>query len=344
MPSLGPRTPQPSGPALSAWELIARVYEASLSPETWDSVFQGLGALIEARPTTAVLRGFGPTRHVNCDNPSEAFHEINPVQMFTTKALSRRGFVIAVVNDAVIEEWAEWAALPSESADTSSLILFNPQGGLLSDVARTTLRRVLPHVHKALQIHFTLQQFEREHESLTHCLDALGHAVMLLDVNANVLFANQAARRAAEKTPTIAINGYQLEFRNTNDQLLTIDLVRRAVESIGEPCAVRLSNDLSLYAYGRDESRAAVLLVDANVERGLSPSLLEQGLKLTPAEAQVGALFARGHSPSEIGSRLSMPQDSVRGYIKQIQVKTGSSRQSELVTRLLTALPHFVTD
>ena len=58
---------------------------------------------------------------------------------------------------------------------------------------RALLRTVLPHLHRALVLHFRLEALQREHDDLTTCLDELSTGMVLLDTNATVLYANQAA-------------------------------------------------------------------------------------------------------------------------------------------------------
>lgn len=341
MPSLGPRVPQTAPPVLPAWKLLDLIYNASLSPESWATVFGTLGSLIEARPTTAVLKGFGPTRYVNCDSPEEGFQEISPIQMFTTKALSHRGFVIAVVDDEIVEDWAK---LPTEGSEPStSLALFNAQGLSLSDATIGTLKRVLPHIHRALQIHFTLDHFERDRDALVHCLDAIAPPLFLVDTALNVSFANEAAEQLCDEHSGIDLDNHRLRLERADDHAAMLELTRDAAVSSDACAARRLTDGWTAFAIGTDSGWVVVSFSTATAARELPPQLVEHALGWTPDEAKVGALFASGRSVSEIAGQLSMRPPTVRATIKSIQTRMGATRQTELLRLVLETLPPFPT-
>jgi len=336
MPSLGPRVPQQSGPVLSSWELIELSYEAAMAPELWGRVFQALGTLVGQRPTTAVLRGFGPTRYINCESPEANFHEISPIQVFTTKALSRRGFVLGVVEGKVIDDWGD---LPSEASQTTALVLFNVQGATLDGASQMTLRGALPHVLRSIQVHFTLEHFEHEAKSLSACLDTMGHRVMVLARDGSVVFLNTAAKRCIDQASEMELENHVLRCALPSDDEALRSLTERALDAPDQDAAVRLSGGITLFARASGPGSATVFLADADTTRSLSPALLQQTFDLTAAEAEVASLFATGDAPGAIGERLELSDRVVRRHIKTIQTKTGTKRHVELVTRLLQTLP-----
>jgi len=60
--------------------------------------------------------------------------------------------------------------------------------------------------------------------------------------------------------------------------------------------------------------------------------ILAQALDLTPAEARLAALLARGLSIEAAAAELRVAQQTTRNQLKSIFAKTGVHRQSELVS------------
>jgi DNA-binding CsgD family transcriptional regulator/PAS domain-containing protein len=75
---------------------------------------------------------------------------------------------------------------------------------------------------------------------------------------------------------------------------------------------------------------------DLDVRALLAP--VAQTYRLSPAEARLLALIANGDSVAEAASELNVKEQTVRAYLKNIFVKTGTTRQADLVRVVLTSL------
>jgi len=88
---------------------------------------------------------------------------------------------------------------------------------------------------------------------------------------------------------------------------------------------------------------AAVLYVrDPDASLSVPPELLIHAFRLSPAESRVVAELVGGKSPQEVAVELELSLNTVRNHLKQAFRKTGTSRQSELVSLVLgtaTLLP-----
>jgi len=63
-----------------------------------------------------------------------------------------------------------------------------------------------------------------------------------------------------------------------------------------------------------------------------------RGKRLTPAESNVALLLCAGLVPKDIARRLDVSLPTVRSYLRALLDKTGTARQSELLS-LLSSLP-----
>jgi DNA-binding CsgD family transcriptional regulator len=87
-------------------------------------------------------------------------------------------------------------------------------------------------------------------------------------------------------------------------------------------------------------SRAVALLLITDFGRPSRPSLelLNQLYGLTGTESNIARELARGISVQEVSANLAITQGHVRQRLKSIFLKTGTSRQGELIA-LLAKLP-----
>lgn len=81
-------------------------------------------------------------------------------------------------------------------------------------------------------------------------------------------------------------------------------------------------------------ARALLVLSDLSHKSGPQPYLLSQIFKLSPAEARLASLIAKGISPEQAGIELGISRETARNQLKAVFAKTETHRQSELVALL----------
>ena len=323
--------------ALPPTELIGRAYEAATEPSRWPVWFDALAASVGHRASTLVAHGFGPARYVSLDTPGSGFDTINPSRIFEKKTLSRRSFAIAYVDGEIVEDWSHLH--PDRVAPTGVQVFADETRSLETD-DRALLHAVLPHLHRALVLHFRLEESHRERDTLVMCLDELATGMVLLDANATVLHANQAALHYLDGHCGLVYENGRIgaptrEVETTFRQNLKKATSGRQRMLCGQP----LECGATLWLRGLGRDRAVAYIVSDREERSLAPELLVDAFDLTPAEARVGSLFAFGHSVDEIAARLDISVHTVRLHLKKIHGKTGTHRQATLIRRMLETIP-----
>jgi DNA-binding CsgD family transcriptional regulator len=83
-----------------------------------------------------------------------------------------------------------------------------------------------------------------------------------------------------------------------------------------------------------------VLLADLKYRAEPNAVTLQQCFRLTPCEARLAGALATGVRLTEIAQRYGVEVGTIRAQLKSVFLKTGTRRQSELVS-LLARLPPF---
>jgi len=85
------------------------------------------------------------------------------------------------------------------------------------------------------------------------------------------------------------------------------------------------------------EVRTILTLNALGPKRGPSAAILAKMFRLTPSEAKLASIIARGASPTIAARELKISRETARNHLKSVFVKTYTHRQSELVALLQQA-------
>jgi DNA-binding CsgD family transcriptional regulator len=83
------------------------------------------------------------------------------------------------------------------------------------------------------------------------------------------------------------------------------------------------------------EVRALLTLNALGPKPGPPAAILAKTFRLTPAEAKLACVIARGASPEIAAGELKISRETARNQLKSVFAKTDTHRQSELVALLL---------
>lgn len=88
-------------------------------------------------------------------------------------------------------------------------------------------------------------------------------------------------------------------------------------------------------------ARALVFVVDPHDRKTPKPELISKAFNLTPTEARIASALASGDSTQDIADELGISPTTVSFHLKNIFLKTGTNRQSDLVALILSLSPLF---
>lgn len=218
------------------------------------------------------------------------------------------------------------------------------------------LGEMAPHLGRAVAIRRRLRRAAGEAEVTAAVLDCVTLGAILVDGQARPLLANRAAHRLAGEDDGFQLGQQGLRAASATQskelrQMVAAVSLRRG-GSLGERGGTlrlqrpsgRTPYEILVLPLPRGDhtdlfSDAVAVVFVTDPERHVqTPEQFVRGLyDLTHAEAKLAILLARGHSLSEAGDLLGVSRNTVHTHLSRIFVKTGTSRQSELVRRLLTA-------
>lgn len=179
-------------------------------------------------------------------------------------------------------------------------------------------------------------------------LDVLSLGIVFANATSCVLHANRAAMDIAAQDDGFRISDGRIGSSSVRHHKQLRMLVAQAAQPDGQIGTLCLPRESQLRAYmvlvapiadSRSQAHAptphdrAVLIFVRDPECGfaLSSADVSDFLGLTPAEARVLIAIADGASLAEVSRSLGLSRNTVRSHLQHIFVKTGVSRQSELV-------------
>ena len=222
---------------------------------------------------------------------------------------------------------------------------------------RRLLEHIAPHLRRAIQIYATISRRTSERDIYAGAVSQLAVASIILDEQARVLSANPVAQVLLEQGDGLSLKGQWLhiEGRDINKELqqAVANIIR--AQHQGEPSVVRAlrvprssgRSDLGLvvrpvpvskWSEGQSSPSAAIFISDPDLHESASRQTLAELFELTPAEANLAILLARGLSLAEVSDTQNVSQHTTRAQIKSIFAKTGVSRQAELVRLVIKSV------
>ncbi len=363
--------------------LVSQVYDAALDPKRWVDFAELLEQSLGDAVVLLSIPQPGTRRRGSLIAPSlEArFVESYRQRYFAldpwgrqTESLAVGTFVSersaawreALAGSSFLREWMEPQGLVphsfvgcvvdrDERAGTSLLSVFRRERTLrtMGVGATRLLPALLPHLQRAVRIHFRRLQLEGERQALACVLDRIPIAAIVVDERGQVRATNRAAERLLAARDGIVLGRDGLHANQPED---TIRL-RRALEeafcedeaaALGEPLLLeRASGGRPLRALvsplrtrsegGAARPSAAVVFVSDPDERTEPPcELLRSFYGLTLAESALARELASGRSLADASERLDITYGTARQRLGLVFAKTDTGRQAELVHLVLT--------
>ncbi|HEY5930936.1 MAG TPA: helix-turn-helix transcriptional regulator [Burkholderiales bacterium] len=215
-------------------------------------------------------------------------------------------------------------------------------------------RVLMPHLQRASMIRFQAQHAGSMLGGLSDVADRSIVAMLLLERDGKVKFANTAARAMAADGDAWSLRGAQFEVANRNDDaalqrliagatgaLLEIGAPRGGVQRLARSSG-KASYTVTVAPVQRDtswignEPMALVLISDPDLTPVPSREMLHQLFGLSASETRVAERLMMGDSPEQAAAFLNVKTTTVRWHLVSMYRKTGTNRQAELVRLLLS--------
>jgi DNA-binding CsgD family transcriptional regulator/PAS domain-containing protein len=219
-------------------------------------------------------------------------------------------------------------------------------------------KALLKHFERAMRMSMRLTQGEGWRSGLDSMLEDTPLGIVFLDAAARPLHVNAAARRMAESRDGLSIDTESVAALRRGDNVL---LQRAIGEALADPRSdavieegsgtVRLGRRTGAADYlvvvsrlpaadrlfGICCPRAVVFIGDPLSRSGPDDERLRRLFNLTPAELRLASHLVVGATLEEITKLTGVTLPTLRSQLAALFRKTGTSRQSELIRRLLSA-------
>jgi DNA-binding CsgD family transcriptional regulator len=261
-----------------------------------------------------------------------------------------------------VDEITDGALIPTFSEDfcpeslspNVTILQRKPASASGRDVFKLA-EKLAPHIQRAIMLHRRLTNLEMEKGALINTLDRLAIGVALISCNGKTLLLNRSARQIVDEKDPIRLENNHLhacycdqaeEFRQlvsaavvhpqagTRPSGGTMFLTRHSAKSplflMVTPLPVRE------FRVGCETAAAALFLSDPENGVQTPEQVLRQLYGLTPAEAHISSLLARGKTVEEAAVELNVSSNTARTHLKRTFFKTETRRQADLIRILLS--------
>ncbi|WP_289042679.1 response regulator [uncultured Aliiroseovarius sp.] len=183
-------------------------------------------------------------------------------------------------------------------------------------------------------------------------LDLITQGIVLLDQHGDVVHLNRAAQDMANNAEFITCRHSALHASDPLcDKALqqaisdTTEAVTEGSERVAGIILHRSRDGRSISAlvctlapdpaHTTNQPRIALFLSPPTDGKKVSEPLLIELFGLTPTEARVAAILARGARPSDVADELGVSQTTISFHMRNLFQKTGTHRQADLVALIL---------
>ena len=355
--------------------LISAIYRSAIEPMEWSVALETLAKLFGGHAAFTMTVGAGAHEmDLTCFNlPNEAFVEYGEYYYqydLWSQALLSQGLntvdrvysVDQLVDKAVFKrsvwfneflrpldiEHSMYTSLSADPASTTILAIDRPLGSAhFSQADREYFTVLVGHISRAQAIAKQLQSLKAGIDAHETAINQLNIGIISINLNTNVLYANELALNWLDKHEGLTIkNGLLCSMTVSGQQHLT-SMLNLAKSGIGHrwmlvrPVANSalmikslpllmaevtpgLPNDLTL-------GKVLLLLTEANAKPTNSYEQFTQSYRLTPQEGKVLQGLVAGYSLKEIAERHQVSYNTVRSQLANLLQKTDCHRQKDLL-------------
>lgn len=365
--------------------VIQAFYDAALDETTWPVVLQHLTDLTGSQAATFwVLDGSGQprlpmfiTRHFDPNFIAEYLDGMVPldptVQYLVghpNEPIVHDGLVITE-RDKERSAYYDWhgrhsdtrfrlvgQSCPGPVAQAGVALHRTRRAGRYEPKDIEQFRFLHAHLERALKIAFRIGSIGTMQQCTIELLDRSPAAVVFLDEQRRIVYANRRAAAFHMENDGISMAGDNLTLAWKADHDTLQALIGRALSAIGAPAetTMRALRPSGKRPYSIAVSRVSprqtllsalrpavcIVIVDPEAARSLPIDRLRSAFGLTAAEARLAALLAEGEELKNAAGKLGITYGTARVRLAEIFQKTHTRRQGELITLLLTTLAPII--
>ncbi|MBI2738731.1 MAG: helix-turn-helix transcriptional regulator [Rhodospirillales bacterium] len=361
-------------------ELIGSFYDAAMDSKLWAGIGPAIAETMHSPSTALYVHSTRRPSHwlsrtANIDEAAQSYdayyHKTDVwAQRGGQMEKSRVVFGHELISEREFEEtefYQDWCRKTGQFRVLGTV--FDIEGGdvgicgvhrpiwsrMFSEDERQRLGRIFPHLKRALQLRNRFLSEQIEGRASLVALDRTRMAVLVVDRECRILYANGAAddllrRGDAIRAPLGRIKADSSAQTNDLERLIRAAADTAAGKGKGTggslimkrrdrlPVTVSVAPFRGANAGVTTLEPAAIVLVRDPQKATADAAILEELFGLTAREAAVATRLADGRSIEEVAVERGVSINTARTHLKSIFVKTGTNRQAELVALLLQSV------
>jgi DNA-binding CsgD family transcriptional regulator len=358
--------------------LIGDVYDAALDASRWSNVLEKARHFVGGS-TASVFAKDASSKSGMLHYESETGIDPSWTQLYYDKYVKldplMAGHVLAEIEQPICtsdimlyEEFAEsrayreWVrpqglvdcaiAVLDKSATGAALfgVFRHERHGLVDDATRWRMRRVTPHIRRAMMIGRTVEARTTEAATFVDALDGLSAGMFLVDDTGRIVHANASGHAMTADGSALRATGGRLapadpEAAHALNEVLTVAGGGDAavgVKGIAVPLTGRdgasyaahvlpLTSGERQRAGARHAAVAAVFLRKATLETASLPETIARHYRLTATELRVLLAIVEVGGVPETAEALGIGEATVKTHLQRLFGKTRTNRQADLV-------------
>ncbi|MDE2422035.1 MAG: helix-turn-helix transcriptional regulator [Gammaproteobacteria bacterium] len=216
---------------------------------------------------------------------------------------------------------------------------------------------LIPHLQRAMQMRQRFADLQIGQSFLASSLDVLAMPTFLFNEMGQMAHCNQSAVHLLKESYNLKLNNHYLQTNHdATTRKLSVELSKAVRASRGDesdlnsvillPRAQQLPLMLMitpLQLKGPVQGAALLFAFDPETTPTITRSLIRRLFGLSEAEAVLSVALCSGKTLDDVALERGTTMNTVKSQLRSIFVKTGTKRQSELVSLLLASPAYFLT-
>ena len=221
--------------------------------------------------------------------------------------------------------------------------------------------QLMPHMRRAIQMRERMASLQHGQNILSGGLDMLAIPTVLFDEHGQVAHLNRRAAAVLKQPGPLWIEGRQLTTSDiTLSRKLHFEISNAIAASRGAqttfsdvvhvpgegrvPLILMIAPMRTPASSSRIHGAALLFIFDPTDTRPLTAEALRKLFRLTQAEAELGVALCAGKTLEQTADERGVSSNTVRSQLKTIFLKTGTTRQAELVSLILSSPAYLIAD
>ncbi|GEM_PF-1615717 len=220
------------------------------------------------------------------------------------------------------------------------------------------LDQLVPHIQRAIQMRYRFAELQLGQNFLASSLDVLAMPTLLINEYGRVAHVNRSATRLLEGRGVLWLEEghiftrYEAVTRSIN--LEVSNAIRASRGIAAHPCAtvllprrarmplIIMIAPMHLNGSAAGQGAALLFAFDPEIAPSVGVELVRALFGLSEAEAQLAVALGCGKTLDDAAQERGTSIHTIRSQLKSIFNKTGTKRQSDLVSLLLSSPAYFL--